>query len=217
MVYNKMKEEIFGHNETKRLLLFGIAVTIFVILIAVYVMVSSSQSREKGIDLMELNGISHGWKYELLTSSGKQEYKPEYSDDFTLYYGEEMPQAVRISRILSEQTENAELIFNLGTSSGIEVKLNDWLLYSDYNGACKDKNDFLILNEVQKRQVWPIREIKISLPEDYVGQVLTVTTYFSEIEEYFTPAYPILENDLTYFSPYAVDSVLPAMAIAFLE
>lgn len=211
-----MKEKIFDNKNSKCLLPFGVFLTVFVTLIVVWVMLAVSQAREDCVDLSESKGVSHGWKYELLTSEGNLKYEPEYLDNYSLDYGETIPQAVRISRPLSEEIYDAELVFRCVSISGIEVKLDESVLYSDYNGANEDKNGFLILNEAQKKQVWPTREIKISLPEDYLGQNLSVTTYFSESEMFFNPIFPSLENELTYFSPLVVQNIPLAMTIVFL-
>lgn len=211
-----MKEKNFAKKNSKCLLPFGVFFTVFVILVVVWVMLSVSRAREDCVDLSESKGVSYGWEYELLTSEGSRQYQPEYSDNYLLDYGGIIPQAVRISRPLSEEIYAAELVFRCVSVSGVEVKLDGNILYSDYNGAAEDNNGFLILNEEQKKQIWPTREIKISLPEDYVGQNLSVTTYFTESETFFNPVFPSIENELTYFSPIVVQNIPLAMIIVFL-
>lgn len=210
-----MNRNFFKNNGSERLLPFGICVTVIITLIVIYFIMSASQLYEKGYDLSDYSDVSNGWKYELLTESGVSEYEPVYLDDFNMDYGAETLYAVRISRVMSEEMEGAELIFYPGVYQAIDVTLEGEPLYSEFDTADRDENGFYILNEEQRSRATTARQICLNMPEEYIGKTLTVTTYFSEGETIFSPAYPSVENDAVFFWQYSIASIPIIMIILF--
>lgn len=207
-----MKERIKGKKQVAA----GIAVMVLVLLIILLSVVFILKEGESEIALNDSEGELHGWSYEVLEGTGIREYEPAYVDGYTLDFGDMTPEAVRISRCMTEQVENAQLCFRLNQSSGIEVFLDGSLLYSDFADADRSENGFLLLGGInQYERIWSVRELRLTLPEDYVGQTLSVVTYFLSQEVVLLVEYPSLVNDSMYFSFYKKVNILPAFIMSF--
>lgn len=210
-----MNGKFFSNEDSKRLLPVGICVTVIITFIVISVLVAASRLYDKSYDLADYKDVDNNWKYEILTESGASEYKPVYTDYLNIDYGLETPYAVRISREMKESIVGAELVFYPGMYQFIEVKLDNELMYSEFDTSNRDENGFYILDEEQRGRVTTARRICLNMPEDYIGKTLTVTTYFSEGEMTFRAVYPSVENDATFFWKYNIASIPVIMIMLF--
>ena len=94
----------------------------------------------------------------------------------------------------------------------MEVFLEEELLYSTFRGNEYDANGFLLSAREELERIHTEREndllyrsVRLSLPDDYLGKTLYITTYFPENPEYLYPVYPFLGNDDSQFSVMYVE------------
>ncbi len=68
---------------------------------------------------------------------------------------------------------------------GVEVALDGFRLYTDFPGLPRDADGFVHPGEIQWDRIWhqqseTVRSTRMTLPADYAGRELSVTTYFRE-------------------------------------
>ncbi len=194
-------------------ILFLLAVTVFILM----VFYALSHTNNRDISLNDTANKKNGWHYEILVNGNVQEYEPVFSDEFVPSFPEGI-QAVRISRVLTEDIPFAQIEWG-SLYNGVEIFLEDELLYTDFHGTERTGGGFLSSVREELERIYREREtdfsgrnVCMSLPADYVGKTLIITTYFSEQSEYFIPAYPILGNEDSKFSMILVEET-PIMAM----
>ena len=159
-----------------------------------------SRTDKKDLYLMDTSDERFGWRYELLADGQVRDYEPVFEEKYML----SLPvgtQAVRMSRTMTESFPTAELEW-MSFQDGVEVFLDDMLLYTDFPQLDRDAQGFVYPNQEQwdqlkMRQGRILRQISMSLPEEYLGGELTMVTYFPEGTEGATPEYPFLGNEDT--------------------
>lgn len=165
--------------------------------------------------LMDTRSQRFGWRYELLVNDRTQPYEPAYDGEYLLLLPEGT-QAVRISRIMTEDIPNAELAWSC-YYDGIEVFLDGRLLYSDFQETERDADGFLFgaleeLTQINDNTLPAgIRRVRMTLPADYLGKELSVITYFPMDGRATQPEYPVLGNNETLFAQPSVSLTIPIL------
>lgn len=171
-------------------------------------------SHTKVQDYLFLDTMSQppGWRYEILLDGKVQEYEPEFADEYTPVFPDGA-EAVRMRRILTEELSFAQLQWS-SRMNGVEVFLGEELLHSDFLTDKRDENGFLTsapeeLMRIQdeRRNDMLGRSVCVSLPDNYIGRELCMTTYFPANTSSPFPAYPTLCNDDTRLSVALVTNV----------
>lgn len=97
---------------------------------------------------------------------------------------------------------------------GTEVFLDDELLFSNLSCSEHNEDGYLVFPEnYSGRSGKSPQIVRVSLPEDYSGKMLLITSYFSEDEELINPAFPLLETDETLYSAMVSSAFLPNIVI----
>ena len=154
-----------------------------------------SRSNRQTLSLTDSSSERFGWQYELLTDEGAQDYEPVFSDEHDL----SIPagtQAVRIRRTLTESFSGAQLEWT-AFRCGVELFLDGVPLHSDFPQLVRQQDGFVRPGPEQWEQlamgqndIW--RHIYVDLPWNYLGQELTVITYFPAQAEDVSPVYPTI-------------------------
>lgn len=152
-----------------------------------------------------------GWRYELFSGGEVRPYEPETGE-----YGyaplPEGTEAVRITRVMTEQIPDAQLTW-LRWKDGVEIFLDGELIHSDFYGLARDESGFVSPTEADWERLFSVRsetiiETRTTLPSDYPGKELSVTTYFpADMEEELYPEYPSLGSPFSPSAIYVVTSV----------
>lgn len=144
-----------------------------------------------------LLGTDAGWRYELLSGS---QVCPCGQEAGT-HGCESLPEvrAVRITRVMTEQLSEAQLSWTRW-KNGIEVFLDGMPLHSDFPHLTRNKAGFVFpaakdWERLLGGQDDSLIETRMTLPPDYLGKELSVTTYFPEgMTDEYAPEYPYLSN-----------------------
>ena len=185
-------------DDPKRRYLPGAAILVAVAALIFVVFSLLSVTEKEDLALGDSEEWRFGWRYEVLTDDGVRPYEPVFEDGFYLQLPEDT-RAVRITRTMTEDIPQAELEW-MSYQNGVEVVLDGFLLYTDFPDLVRDGDGFVHPGEEQwarvgrQHQDWTVRSTRMSLPADYLGKELAVTTYFPE-GEVGTPEYPYLGND----------------------
>ncbi len=152
-----------------------------------------------------------GWSYEVMTNGEVRPYEPQFQEDeFTLALPEGTT-AVRITRVMEEEIPGAQLgWYSAGVC--VEVFLDGELLYTDFGQAQRGDDEFLRLTQKDWEQnsrklsedVKNARQVGIGLPSDYLGETLSVVSYFPDGYEDLVPVYPYLTSPEAYVAPIVV-------------
>lgn len=158
-----------------------------------------------------LLGEDAEWRYELLSDGRVRSPGPEMGayDRVPLPEGTE---AVRITRVMTEQIPDARLMW-LRYQNGIEVFLDGEPLHSDFPGLVRDDSGFVAPTAADWERLFrgqpdAVIETRTSLPPDYTGKELSITTYSPEcVNELLDPVYPYLGCEFSPYAPFVVASV----------
>ncbi len=182
-------------RNTRRRYLLGAAVILAVAALILVVFSLLSMTDKNDMALGDKETERFGWSYELLTDEGVRPYDPVFLNWYYIQLPEDT-RAVRITRVMTEDIPTAELTW-MSFRDGVEVSLDGILLYTDFPSLARDENGFVHPDETEWERIWRqggeenVRSTRMTLPEDYVGMTLTVTTYFRE--GYIgTPEYPYI-------------------------
>lgn len=193
---------------SKRRYLLGAAAVIAVAALVLAVFSLLGVTDKTDLFLADRADARHGWRYEILTDAVR-EGEPEFQSGYMPQLPEDT-QAVRMTRVMTEDVPRAELAWTC-YQDGVEVALDGDLLYSDFPALARDADGFVHPDaaewaRIAREQGEYARSVRISLPADYAGRELTVTTYFSE-EAARTPEYPALGSEDSEHALYVVSSV----------
>ena len=149
-----------------------------------------------------------GWRYETLTNGEALEYELQFLEDGYSMALPEGTEAVRITRTMTEDFPDAELEWYT-YRNGTEVFLDGRLLHSDFPGAPRDANGFLRVSgedweRMEREQLAYASRVRITLPADYLGQELTVVTYFPQDSEDPEAVYPHLCSEYSTVASFIV-------------
>lgn len=184
---------------------------VVVFLLVVFFMLSRTHKTE--LYLMDRQSQCYGWSYELLTGGKVSEVTPEFLDEYQMVFPGEEADAVKITRIFTEEMTTPELRLFM-YEQGVEVFIDSRLLYSDFQGGERNEEGFLISDDktmVGRNEAG--KTVQISLPDDYVGKEVSIITYFMGQDEGIVPVYPILVNDETDYAGIVTNAVLPVAGI----
>lgn len=161
----------------------GLVIGIFTVL---------GQTDVQSIYLGDSRRDSHGWEYEIRTGPGMaKKVQPEYVGEYGYALPEEAYDAMKISRTMTEILENASLELSC-FDYGVELFLDEKLLYSDFQKSERDEAGYLLLDRTDIRD--GLRTVAIGLPEDYPGKELAIRYYFSGYASGQYPITPYLQN-----------------------
>lgn len=156
-------------------------------------------------------GRDAGWRYELFSGGVVRPYEPEIREHGYAPLPEGT-RAVRATRVMTEQIPDAQLAWLRG-KDGIEIFLDGERLYSDFYGLARDESGFVSptvadWERLSSGQTETITETRMTLPSDYSGKKLSVTTYFpAGMDEELYPVYPSLGSPASSSAIYVVTSV----------
>lgn len=180
--------------------------------VVLFILAAFSMLRNPAITdnyLMDTKSSSYGWSYEILQEGKSGMAEPKFLSEYSMYFPGMNPEAIRITRILTEEMPSAELKLN-PYGAGVEVFLEERLLYSDFQTDERDEAGFLLLTQEELNKVHSeFRTILFSLPEDYKGQELCVITYFKERSAENAPVFPILTCGQVEWAMASAETVLP--------
>ena len=163
--------------------LLGAAVIAAVAALVLIVFSLLSVTTKTDLSLGDTQERRFGWRYEVLTDDGPRPYEPVFEDWY--FQLPEDTRAVRITRTMTEDISQAELMW-MSYQDGVEVALDGFQLYTDFPDLERDGNGFVHPDEAQWERIWrqqqgdTVRTTRMTLPADYLGRELSVTTYFRE-------------------------------------
>lgn len=193
--------------------LIGTATMVLTAALIVFICFVVMTTAKSNISLAAKSDNNNGWSYEVLADGKNQSTQPEFIDEYTLNFPQSDISAIRIKRVMTETLMSPYLMFN-SYGVGTEVYLDDNLLFSNLSFSEHNEEGYLELPENYSGRSGEIPEmVYVSLPEDYNGKTLSITSYFSEDEEFISPAFPILETDETFYSAMVTSAFLPNVVI----
>lgn len=182
----------------KKIYILGFLPVLAAVCLIVGIFAAMNRAGYESVYLNDTESSRNGWEYEIRTDSGEvKKVIPQFTDEYSYTLSDEKYNAVKESRIMAECLTGVSLEMNCA-QCGIEVFLDDCLLYSDFQTTLRDAHGYLL---VSKADIWEeLRSIAVSLPDDYTGRQLTIITYFASNAEFRYPVVPYLKNDDTVIS-----------------
>ncbi len=185
------------HSGRRYLLGTAVILAVAALILAVFSLLSVTARTD--LSLGDTQERRFGWRYEVLTDEGARPYEPVFENWVYLQLPEDT-RAVRVTRVMTEDIPQAELMW-MSYQDGVEVTLDGFPLYTDFPGLERDADGFVHPDEAQWDRIWrrqseTVRSTRMSLPTDYVGRELSVTTYFREGYELW-PEYPYIGGEDT--------------------
>lgn len=198
----------------KKVSLLGILFVLAVVCLVVGIFHAIDRVGFQDIYLKDMKTKNNNWEYEIRTAQGKtKKVSPQYEDEYSYILSDEPYDAVRESRIMAEYLECAELKMEY-MQCGIEVFLNDRLLYSDFQTTKRDSAGYLLISDADIADEF--KSVTINMPDDYQGSELTIITYFPENAEWRGPVVPDLLSKNTVSATAIASSVKPMLWLVFL-
>ena len=190
---------------------FGAAVLAAVAALVLVVISLLGVTDKADIYLADTADERSGWRYEILVDGQVQDYEPVFGEKSYPLMLPEGVQAVRISRIMTEDITRAELEW-MRYGDGVEVSLDGELLHTDFPQLARDENGFVhpdqeLWDQLYRESSGAWQRVRMSLPDDYLGRELTVTTYFPPDGGSTVPEYPFLGSEDSTMADAAVFSV----------
>lgn len=184
--------------EHRKQYLAGAALTLAMAAFIAAVLSLLGHSNRRDLFLADAADERFGWRYEVLADGRAQAYEPEFEPDGITPQLPEGTGAVRITRTMTEDVPGAELEW-MGGAYGVEVYLDGERLYSDFPQLEREADGFLHpagedWARLRQGAGESLQRAHVPLPEDYLGLVLSVTTYFPEGEDAPEPVYPKLDD-----------------------
>lgn len=193
----------------------GIGVLILTIFLVVAVFAAMVQADKEDVSLWDMPGVSNGWAYETLTEDGEiKTPSGEFNEETgNIDLGEQVA-AIKITRVMTETLVDAELRVSPG-ACGVEIFLEDELIYTDFAGAERMQSGYLALSgEERAKYAEEFRQVSILMPWNYTGKQLSIISYFPENAEMMWPTYPHLTSMEAEMANVATAVVFPMAAIA---
>lgn len=186
----------------------GILLTLVVVIVLLRVFSMLCRTDKVDLYLGDTASKSYGWSYEILSDGEVSAVTPEFADEYSITLPGEPAEAVKITRIFTETLPYASLELYI-YGAGVEVFVDERLLYSDFGEGARNEAGFLLLTAEETERLDPEegRSVSFSLPEEYTGKTLTVITYFAEGGEGSSPVYPSLGNSETVYASFVTGSV----------
>lgn len=198
---------------SKKIYLPGLLPVLIAACLVVGIFIAIHRVGYQSVYLNDTESNHHGWEYEIRTDAGEvKKVSPRYTDEYSYTLSDENYDAVKRCRIMEEELIGANLEMSY-MQCGIEVFLDDRLLYSDFQTAERDAYGYLLVDEADIRE--ELRSVAVSVPEDYKGKKMTIITYFSQDAEYRYAVDPNLQSWDTVFSHAIADTVMPMLWLVF--
>lgn len=193
--------------------LIGTAALVLTAALIVFICFVVMTTAKSDINLAPSPDNNNGWSYEVLADGKNQSAQPEFVDEYTLSFPQSNISAIRIKRVMTEtQAGSYILLYPYGV--GTEVFLDNKLLFSNIPFSEHNEDGYLEFPKNYLGRSGEIPEtVYVSLPEDYSGKTLSITSYFSENEEFISPAFALLETDETFYSVMVTSAFLPDIVI----
>lgn len=193
--------------------IIGTATAVSVTVLMVFILVTMLMTVKNDVNLAATSDNDNGWSYEVLSDGKSQRTNPEFIDEYTLSFPQSNISAIRIKRVMTENETSPHLLF-YSYGVGTEMFLDDELLFSNLSFSEHNEDGYLVLPENYSGQSGEFPQtVRVSLPEDYCGKTLSITSYFTENEEFINPAFPLLGTDETLYSPMVSSAFLPNIVI----
>lgn len=187
----------------------GMVILLAVVVFLLCMFAVMGRTKKVELYLIDRESQSYGWRYETLTGETVTEVTPVFMDEYLTVLPGAPADAVRITRIFTEELSMASLQLSM-FMTGVEVFVDGNLLYSDFQSKERNGAGFLLLNTDDIDGIDESKMVRISLPEDYTGKEISIITYFKEKSEGASPVYPMLVNDETDYASIVAESVFPA-------
>ena len=205
-------------KKSRRLYIGGSALFAAVALLVAVVFTLLCRTDKTDTYLADTRAQRFGWRYTLLSDAGAQDWEPVFESDYAVQLPPDT-RAVRLTRAMTESIPRAELEWNL-YCTGVEVTLDGAVLYTDFAGAGHDADGFARpaaadWARINARAEGMWRRVRMTLPADYVGQTLCVTTYFSPGEPVGAPEYPTLGSEDSLMALMLTEQTLPTVSAVF--
>lgn len=197
----------------KKVSFLGILFVLAAVCLVVGIFHAISRAGFQDIYLQDMESVNYGWKYEIRTAQGEtKQVSPQYIDEYSYTLSDEPYDAVKESRIMTEYLQMAKLQ-TAYMQCGIEIFLNDKLLYSDFQTTERDAAGYLLVRDADIPE--ELRSVTINMPDDYQGSELTLITYFPENAEWRDPAVLDLLSENTVIAAATADTVKPMLWLVF--
>lgn len=193
--------------------LVATAAMVLAVALIVFICFVVMSTAKSDINLAPSPDNNNGWSYEVLADGKNQSTQPDFVDEYNLSFPQSDISAIRIKRVMTEtQAGSYILLYPYGV--GAEVFLDNKLLFSNIPFSEHNEDGYLELPENYVGRSGEIPEtVYVSLPEDYSGKTLSITSYFSDDEEFMSPAFPLLETNETFYSAMVTSAFLPNIVI----
>lgn len=174
-------------TRNRKTFIAGIALIVFAFALLTAVFFSLSTTDAVVTPLLDTPETQYGWTYEIVENGAVIPVQPKEMDGFSVVLPGEQVTAVRITRVMNEPLGNylPKLTFSYATV-GVEIFLDDMLLYANVAGGLRDENGFLALTEADRASIAAVSQIPlgvdvdVTLPGDYIGRTLRVITYYPD-------------------------------------
>lgn len=197
----------------KKISSMGLLSVLAAVCLVVGIFTAINRAGFHSVYLNDTKSNHNGWKYEIRTDSGEvKKAVPQYTGEYDYTLSDESYNAVRRSRIMTETLANASLELDC-VQCGVEMFLDDHLLYSDFQTVERDAYGYLLMEGIDIQNEW--RCVAVSLPEDYSGKKLIIITYFPQDTEYRYALDPHLQSTDTVVSTAIAETVMPILWLVF--
>lgn len=197
----------------KKISSMGLLSVLAAVCLVVGIFTAINRAGFHSVYLNDTKSNHNGWKYEIRTDSGEvKKAVPQYTGEYDYTLSDESYNAVRRSRIMTETLANASLELDC-VQCGVEMFLDDHLLYSDFQTVERDAYGYLLMEGIDIQNEW--RCVAVSLPEDYSGKKLIIITYFPQDTEYRYALDPHLQSTDTVVSAAIAETVMPILWLVF--
>lgn len=184
----------------RRQYLIGMILVLAIVLFLLNVFSMLGKTNKVDQYWMDTASRSYGWSYEVLTDGNVIDAVPEFLDEYTMTLPGQPAEAVRITRVLTETLPFARIELKI-FGAGVEIFLDESLLYSDFHKGERNEEGFLLPEQEDMERIKnemaqnpSERTVCISLPQDYTGRKLAIVTYFVEGSGASSPVYPFFGN-----------------------
>lgn len=123
---------------SKKIYLPGLLPVLIAACLVVGIFIAIHRVGYQSVYLNDTESNHHGWEYEIRMDAGEvKKVSPRYIDEYSYTLSDENYDAVKRCRIMEEELKDANLEMSY-MQCGIEVFLDDRLLYSDFQTAERD-------------------------------------------------------------------------------
>lgn len=201
-------------QEKKRRLVFTgmmlLALMVCAVVGSYFWMMSHPAKENMGYSLYPNPEQSMGWSYRV---NGTQ-MEPQFDElgYFPSFPVEGEVSVIEATRVMTEQRREGILRFI--DYIGLQIYLDDKLLFTDFPEAENRYGTLLPWNAALAAELGPLIERYVPLPQDCVGKTLTVVSYTSVYDGLAGASYPELYESTLLQGNFVPNAVLPVTAAA---